>query len=270
MPKATEIFRTTHFQDTEAHVFNTRNEHPYLDADDIDFEMQFTRRSDRLLLRQLNQNGLERFVREYGKTYQILYLDNCTRIRDFSPLADLTGLEAVRINWCKCDSLWDMSQNKNLKVLCIAESKKLTWEPKLLQTAKTLVEVRFWGPVSGGTYSMASLECFRDMASLRRIDLNWVKLENKSMDVLDALPNLEEFHFEPGMLTTEEIAWIVARYPQLYGVSLGAYNSDYIDEGEIRICGNRKPTLYLPKQQKRLDEYIRKFDALVEDYRKNT
>jgi hypothetical protein len=39
--------------------------------------------------------------------------------------------------------------------------------------------------------------------------------------------------------------------------------------GEVRICGSRKPTLQLPKQQKRLDEYIRQFNALVELYRNN-
>lgn len=270
MPMQNEIFRTANFQDTESYVINTRRDHPYLDADDIDFEMQFTKRSDKLCLRQLSQNGLERFVQEYGKPYQILYLDDCTRIRDFSPLGQLTGLEAVRIDWCKNSALWNMSHNTSLKILSIANSKKLTWEPKLLQSAKTLEEIRFWGPTSGGTYPMASLECFRDMTSLRRIDLNWIRLENKSMDVLDTLANLEEFHFEPGMLTTEEIAQIVARYPQLYGQSLGAYNDEYISEGEIRICGTRKPTLRLPAQQKRLDEYVRQFYALVAQYRNKT
>ena len=85
-------------------------------------------------------------------------------------------------------------------------------------------EVRIWGPASGGTYTMNSLSCFENMKSLRRIDLNWIKLADKSMDVLNTLPNLEEFHFDPGMVTTEEIAWIVAKYPNLYGNSLCAYD----------------------------------------------
>ena len=44
------------------------------------------------------------------------------------------------------------------------------------------------------------------------------------MDVLDTLPDLEEFHFDPGMLTTEEIAQIVAKHPNLVGDSLRAYD----------------------------------------------
>lgn len=268
MPRENDIFRQSVYQDTEAHLFSTRHNHPDLTPEDIDFEMQFPKRSDRLMLRRLTQAGLEHFVQTYGATYQTLFLYDCTRIRDFSPLGDLPGLEAIRIEWCRgTDQLWDMSRNVSLKILSIPESKRLTWEPKLLQTSKTLEEVRFWGPTSGGTYPMRSLECFADMKSLRRIDLNWIKLEDKSMDALSSLPNLEEFHFDPGMLTTDEIAQIVARYPKLYGQSLRAFDDEYISEGEVRICGTRKPTLHLPKQQKRLDEYVRQFDALVERYR---
>lgn len=146
---------------------------------------------------------------------------------------------------------------------------KIAENPDLVRTSHTLEEIRIWGPISGGTYKLDSLESFRDMKSLRRIDLNWIRLANKSMEVLDTLPNLEEFHFEPGMLTTEEIAQIVAKYPNLYGDSLRAYDDEYIDIGEVRVCGFRKPTLNLPKQQKRLEEYISQFNMLVEKYRKN-
>ena len=114
---------------------------------------------------------------------------------------------------------------------------------------------------------MATLDCFRGMTNLCRIDLNWVKLTDKSLGFLDTLPNLEEFHFDAGMLTTEEIAQIVARYPNLYGQCLRAFDDEYMHIGEVRICGTRKPTLQLPKQQKRLDDYIRQFDALVTQYR---
>lgn len=261
------LFWPENFQDTTAHLLNTRRDHNYLDAQDIDFEMQFPKRDDKMMLLRPSQEGLEHFVRKYGKNYKILRLDSCSQIKDFSPLGDLPALEAVCIDWCKNSELWDMTRNDNLRVISIANAKKLTWEPKLLETGKQLEEVRFWGPVSGGTYPMASLNCFREMTKLRRIDLNWIRLEDKSMDFLATLPKLEEFHFDAGMLTTEEIAQIVARYPKLYGQCLGAYDDEYSHIGEIRICGTRKPTLQLPKQQKRLEEYVRQFNALVDQYR---
>ena len=268
MQAENEIFRQAEFQDPEAHLFSARWEHPYMGPEDVDFEMQYTRRNDRLKLTKLTQEGLEHFVRNYGNTYRILYLYNCTQIRDLSPLGELPNLEAVRIEWCKGISrLWDMSGNHSLKTLSVCDSKKLAWKPELLQTSDTLEEIRIWGPMSGGTYTMESMECFRGMGSLRRIDLNWIKLEDHSMEVLDTLPNLEEFHFDPGMLTTEEIARIVAKHLQLSGDSLRAYDDEYIEAGEVRICGFRKPTLYLPKQQARLEQYVARFDALVDQYR---
>lgn len=269
MPIQNDLLVPANFQDTTAHLINTRRNHDYLDADEIDFEMQYTKRDDKMMLRLLSQDGLEHFVRNYGKTYKILRLESCPQIKDFSPLADLPNLEAICIDWSKVSQLWDMSRNKNLKILSISNCKKLAFEPKLLETGKTLEEVRFWGPISGGTYPMASLNGFRDMTALKRIDLNWIKLEDKSLDFLNTLPNLEEFHFDPGMLTTEEIAFIVAKYPNLYGQCLGPYDDTYMHIGEVRICGSRKPTLQLPKQQKRLDEYVHHFNELVEQYRSN-
>lgn len=269
MQRENALFRQEKYN-TESHLFSTKREKHYLDADNIDFEMQFNKRTDYLKITRLSQKGLEHFVQKYAKSYRVLYLYECTQIHDFAPLGELKNLEAIRIDWCrKTNQLWNMSGNSSLKVLSISDAKKLTENPSLLQTSNTLEEFRVWGPTSGGTYTMDSLECFRDMKSLRRIDLNWIKLANKSMEVLDTLPNLEEFHFEPGMLTTEDIARIVAKYPGLHGDSLRAYDDEYIGIGEVRVCGFRKPTLNLPKQQKRLDKYIRQFNALVEMYRES-
>lgn len=268
MQKENELFWQVKYQDTEAHLFSTKREQSYLNAELVDYEMQFGKRTDYLKITRLSQEGLEHFVQHYGKTYQVLYLYECTQIHDFSPLSALTDVEAIRIEWCrKTDRLWDMSKNTSLKVLSISDAKKLTEVPRLLQTSHTLEEVRFWGPISGGTYTMESLNCFQGMDSLRRIDLNWIKLADKSMNVLNTLSNLEEFHFDSGMLTTEEIAQIVAKYPHLYGDSLRAYDDEYLSTGEVKICGSRKPTLYLPKQQKRLNQYVEQFNALVEKYR---
>ena len=269
MQKENALFWQERF-DTQSHLFSAKSEQPYLDADIIDFEMQSNKRTDYLKITRLSQKGLEYFVQNYGKSYRVLYLYECTQIHDFAPLEELKNLEAIRIEWCrKTNRLWNMSGNSSLKVLSISDAKKIAENPCLLRTSNTLEEVRIWGPISGGTYTMDSLACFQDMKSLRRIDLNWIKLANKSMEVLDTLPNLKEFHFDPGMLTTEDIAQIVAKYPNLHGDSLQAYDDEYIDIGEVRVCGFRKPTLYLPKQHKRLEEYTRQFNALVEMYRES-
>ncbi len=235
----------------------------------IDFEMQFHHDQNQLKIHAITQEGLEYFVTHYGKSYKVLTFWDARLIYDFSPLADLRQLEAVRLDWCRnTDKLWDFSNNSALRILSITSAKKICENPMLLQTSQTLEEVRLWGGDFDSKYTLDSMECFRGMPALRRIDLNDIKLRDKSMDVLNTLPSLEEFHFDAGMLTTEEIAWIVAKHPNLYGDCLGPYTYNEVTcLNDVRVCGNRKPGLDLPKDQKRLDKYIAEFEALVERYR---
>ena len=239
-----------------------------LSPDVIDYEMQFYHSDTELRLSMLTQEGLEHFVSAYGATYQVLYLDYCSYIRDFSPLGDLKNIEAVKIEWCRnIDKLWDMTNNSRLRVLSIHEAKKLVSNPMQLQTSRTLEEIRLWGTMDN-KYTLDSLSCFRGMTSLKRIDLNQIKLKNRNFDILSTLPQLEEFHFDAGMLSTEEIAWICAKYPNLYGSCLGVYTTDEFGcWNDIRICGYRKPGLDLPKDQKRLERYTDEFQSLLEKYR---
>jgi len=67
------------------------------------------------------------------------------------------------------------------------------------------------------------------------------------------------------MLTTEEIAEICVYYPHIYGRSLGAYTTDTVSvEGNVRICGYKKPTLTLPADNDRLLMYIEGFNRIKE------
>ena len=115
-------------------------------------------------------------------------------------------------------------------------------------------------------YPIRSFSYLTNMPQLRRIDLLDIKSEDHDMSFLGNLPRLKEFHFDAGMLTTEEIAYICAKHPQLKGRSLGAFTT-YFTLNDVRICGYRKPSLDLPEQQSRLDQYVAEFNALVKKYR---
>ncbi|MBQ9952658.1 MAG: hypothetical protein IJO98_11065 [Clostridia bacterium] len=239
-----------------------------LTPEGIERGMPFIRSASVLRITRLTQAGLEYFVSNFGGSCRVLSLDLCSEIRDFSSLGDLHNLEAIRIEDCRsADQLWDFSGNVSLKVLSLHGAKKIVRDPVMLQTSKTLEEIRLWGAGFDNRHVLSSLACFRGMESLRRIDLNHIRLANFDPDVLSSLPNLEEFHFDAGMLTTEEIACICARYPHLYGESLCAYTtSDVSCLNSVRVCGYRKPGLDLPKDQARLDKYISQFNALVREY----
>ena len=273
MARTDEFF--IHVNDTPKRLFISRPESIKGDAfspccmtpDDVDYEMATGKHPEILEICGMNQESLEYFVQHYGKTYRYLSFFKCQLIRDFSPLEDLTNLEEVSLYWnIRSEKLWNMERNRALNTISINDAKRMTLKPELLKTSKTLERVFLFGSAFNN-FSVESLDCFAGMPSLRQLYLGNIRLLDKRMDALDTLPALERFDFDAGMLTTEEIAWIVAKYPRLSGKCLCAYNKEDAFLNDVRVCGFRKPGLDLPQHQKRLDKYVAQFNALVEKYR---
>ena len=273
MARSEEFF--IHTSDTPKHLFISRPASIKGDAfspccmtaDDVDYEMASGKDPEILEICGMNQQSLEHFVQHYGKTYRYLSFFKCQLIQDFSPLEDLEHLEEVDLYWnIRADKLWNFSKNRSLKTISISDAKKLTLKPELLKTSSVLETVCFSGSIFNN-YPMESLDCFAGMPALKHLWLNNIRLNDKSLEALKAMTALERFDFDAGMLTTEEIAWIVAIYPALIGKCLCAYNMEDALLNDVRVCGFRKPGLDLPEQQKRLDKYIAQFNALVEKYR---
>ena len=264
-----------HVDDTPKRLFISRPEsikgYAYspccMTPDDVDYEMATGKHPEILEICGMNQESLEYFVQHYGKTYRYLSFFKCQLIRDFSPLEDLENLEEMSLYWnIRADKLWNFSKNRALKGISISDAKKLTLNPDMLKTSGTIETVCFSGSIFNN-YPMESLECFTEIPTLKNLWLNKIRLNDKSLDALNRMPGLERFDFDAGMLTTEEIAWIVAKYPNLSGKCLCAYNKEDALLNDVRVCGFRKPGLDLPQHQKRLDKYIAQFNALVEKYK---
>ncbi len=239
-----------------------------MSPDDVDYEMAQGKNTEILEICGMNQESFEYFVTHYGKTYRYLSFFKCQLIRDFSPLEDLERLEEVSIWWnIRSDRLWNFSRNKSLRVLSFSDAVRMTRFPDLLRTSPTLEEVYIHGSMFNNT-PMESLDCVADMPALRWLRLRNIRLLSHDLGVLDRLPSLTTFDFDAGMLTTEEIARVVARYPHLSGCSLCAYNTCDAVLNDVRVCGFRKPGLDLPRDQKRLDKYVAEFESLVEKYRR--
>lgn len=235
--------------------------------DDVDYEMDTGKDPEILEIHGMNQESFEHFVTHYGHTYRYIHFFHCQLIKDFSPLEDLNKLERVWINWnIRSDKLWNMSRNESLNHIRIIDCKKMSLSPQLLSTSNTLEEVGICGGMFNN-FPIENLDVFGHIPKLRSLDLYMMKPLDKRLDFLKHAKNLEEFNFDAGMLTTEEIAWIVAKYPHLIGSCLGPYEGTLDRKVDVRISGYRKPTLNLPEQQKRLKKYIAEFDALVEKFR---
>ena len=235
--------------------------------DDVDYEMSFPKDKRILEICGMNQESFEYFIDKYGDTYESLYFFKCQLISDFSPLSKLKNLKAVRIYWnIRSAGLWDMSENDSLTHLIIRDSKIITRNLQLLKTGKNLKEVSIRGGMFE-KYPLENLSVFENMPSLEYLCIRDIKLGDRNTAFLKTLPNLKEFNFDAGMFTTEEIAYMCARYPHIKGMALCAYNKVDALLNDVRVCGYRKPGLDLPAGQKRLDKYIAVFNALVEKYK---
>ena len=236
--------------------------------DDVDDQMKKGLNRHILSICGMNQDSFEHFANKYGETYQYLYFFKSQMISDFSPLSRMPHLQGVRIYWnIKADKLWDMSNNHELVYLDIMECKKIVHEPELLKSSSTLKHVILHGDV-WNKYHLKSLECFEEMQSLEYLKLKNIILDEYDPDIISKIPRLKRFDFDPGMLTTEQIAYLYARYPELTGKCLCAYNKEDATVLGVRVCGKRKPSLEIPKNQKLLDKYVSEFNQLVETYRK--
>lgn len=235
---------------------------------DVDYEMQQGKNPEMIEICGITQEGFEYFCRQYGQTYRHISLFKCQLLSDLSPLGELPNLEYVDIYWnIRSDKLWNMSRNVNLKALHISDCKKMTYDPQLLATAPTLEDVGFSG-IAFGSYPMKSLEVFANIPTLRNVGLYRIKPEDKTAYFLDTAPDLETYEFDPGMYTTEEIAYMVAKRPDVGGRFFRAYGPAHPGSKIfMRVSGYRKPELEIPRQQKALDKHVAYFNALVEQYR---
>ena len=238
-----------------------------MSPDDVDYEMGKGKNKKVLVISGMEQKSFEYFVEKYGETYEFLSFFKCQLISDFSPLEKLKNLEGVKIYWnIRANTLWDMSKNPKLVYLNLKDTKKIAYNPIVLQKAEYLKTIEFYGDIYT-PYPMQSLEWMRGLSSLEYVKLHQMKLEDKNTDVLASLPNIKRFDFPAGMFTTEEIAYMCAKYPRISGQSMRAYNTEDTVLNDVRVCGYRKPGLDLPKDQARLDKYVREFETLVAKYK---
>lgn len=266
-----------HMNDSERRLYVSRPKIHKTDAfqpcdmtpDDVDFEMSFKKSKKTLEIHGMNQESLEHFVLHYGSTYEFIHFFHCQKISDFSPLEDMPNLRDVNITWNNCATkLWNMARNPRLMGVGIGTAKKLlAGGLSMLETGKnTLREIGIIGDIFNG-YSINDLHCFAGFTKLRHLSLCNIKLTHKDTSCLDTLPVLEEFDFDPGTFTTEQIAYLCAKYPNLDGRFMGPWGVEYNTKTYVRVSGYRKPTLQIPEQQAALDRHVAKFNALVEQYR---
>lgn len=219
----------------------------------------------------LKQNEFEYFVERYANNYDFIYFFKCPQINDLSKLSILTDIKYLSFFWNnKAVSLWDMTNNINLKGLFINDFSKLH-RLDLLDTAKSLNEFH----LSGGMWKNTKIETLIPIGKLRNLEylsLNFVDIVDNDITPLFNLTNLKELRLSEETYEMEKYAALAARLINTECECFKGYiiskDSDLYDDGKtVRIVGKRKPRLNHIKSAEKFEMYIAEFENYKKMYK---
>ena len=134
-----------------------------------------------------------------------------------------------------------------------------------------------WFGFGNAVWNSAEIDSLRPFVGtdIRRIDFFGKKIKDMDISLIPELKKLEVFGFPTNLFTTEEVAWLKAKCPELGGYSMKPYiefetfneETKRTDVPAVIITGKRKPVLIVEGNEKKIEDFVRKFDLLVEKYR---
>lgn len=185
-------------------------------------------------------------------------------VSDLSPLGQLENLEVLSyfLNQ-RAESLWDMSRNKNLKMLGINDFSRLR-NLFGIEKASSLECLAFGNLI----WARSEIDCLPDLndSNLKKIDFN-AKLDYKSVYKFLSIKGLECLDFPANRYPTEFLAWICANYPNLEGYCLKPY-IDFKD-GSGLFCGKGKryiKNILDEKSKKAMDKATKNFEDMKKKF----
>ena len=241
----------------------TYENYPYITKKEIDAFLSINR-SKNIQIGPMKQNEFNYFVeKSLGKFTGILFED--LRVDDLSPLEKLENIETIFLQRnIVTTKLWNMSNNSKLKNLEISHFTKLRNIDEI-QTAKNLTNL--W--IDDGAWSSMVINT---LAPLKNTKIEYIRFAPKkiidlNLEFLSGMLSLEEISFPLNFFTSEALAWMRAKIPNLKGWAIAPYFT-FPDE-TVFICGKGKPRLKATQDNERIAKYEKNFWQLVEYYKNN-
>lgn len=158
-----------------------------------------------------------------------------------------------------------MSHNTSLKGVCIEDFCKLK-SIKGIEKAPNL-ESLYLGDAVWATSTIEDLSCLKN-SSISELNFYGKDIINCNFSFILDMPRLQKLDFSPKLLTTEQVAWIVANRPDLRGYCLDAIaipvNEDPSDFQNFIVVGKGKKRYRLAGNEHRLEQVRKDFDILVQ------
>lgn len=219
----------------------------------------------------LHQDTFEYFIKTYGRQFKAIRFFKNKFVEDWSLLGTLPDLEYIYFfaNQ-KINALWNITENISLTGLCIEDFTKLT-SIEGINKAPTLKDFR----IGNAVWSKMVIDSFSPLAhsSVEQLSFYGKAITENDYSFLTDMPNLKQFDFPTNMLSTEQVAWIVANFPNFDGFALKAKRDCELYDSSMNlvpgtlIVGKRKPSLIVQGNEEKIEKYVQNFELLKQKYK---
>ena len=229
--------------------------------------------ADVVTISGLHQDTFEYFIKTYGKQLRAIRFFKNKYIEDLSLLGTMPQLEYVDFfaNQ-RVTALGDMTENESLTGLCIEDFSRLS-SIKGIERAPILKEFR----IGNAIWSKMVVDSLMPLANtgVERLSFTGHAIADNDLSFLEQLPHLKVFDFDANLFTTEQVAWIVANFPQVEGFALKPkYDCELLESNEnpvdvpgAMIVGKRKPALKVKGNEAKIEKYVQAFEVLEKKYK---
>lgn len=199
---------------------------------------------------------------KYLNLYQVL-------AADLSVLKTLTTTSTLVLHWnTKSTSLWDISNNTELRNLEIVDFSKL-YDISNISSARQITSLKLEGGIDK-KLNVQTLKPLSVLTNLKYLRLANLKVSDGSLKPLADLKNLEELWL-PNQFETKEYAWLATRLPNTKCDMFNPINNVHITDAkkvlvwDTMVTGRKKPFLLSANDKLKVDKYISDFEKLKKE-----
>jgi len=222
-----------------------------------------------IIISGLKQKEFEVFCNEYADKFQIVQLEHCNLINDFSQLEKLQNLQFLIIDWNnKATKLWNMANNLLLKGLLLDDMMKIKHIDGI-ELAPALEELIIQEGVDVKLY-LDTLEPLSKCDFIKKLGIHISGITDNSALPIIKMKSLEELALSAVLFETEQYAMLAAR---LKNVKISP-NAPYIvydkidnsRKNNVLVIGKNKRwtsenSPKLKQYETEWNEYIQKYNS---------
>lgn len=234
----------------------------------------------RLEINEIKQDDFNKLIRALKnqlvslKFVSIYKEDNVTF--DFKLLKLCKKLKYVDIHYHDRNvKLWNMRFNHKLEDVSVRGCARVLNQKGLEKASVKKLTIKRYthGMPDANGLVIYDFNVFTTMPNLEELDLFIKKKQDKSEDLisLSKLTNIKKISLPKNYFYFNQYAWLSSKLPDVHGIGCYRVEYDHANEMDGYIINGSRMCWYVRGFEKaKLNRYVRKFNALVEQYKLDT